>query len=220
MHDHDNKGPTPNAGASEAEASAKAAAQRLEARRRFLKIGLVTGPVVLTLASRPAFATPAGPSVGMSGNTSTFGVGVWQRLQGLTPGFWKQPQHKCYWAPDPLKPNQYKYGDAQTVVKGKKTETVYVNGTKFKDVFNASTLDANLTMLQALGLNGGGANALARHATAALLNANHPQIFYRFHAESVIGMVNAAFTSGNTEELKNFLDSENNREGVGFGSCP
>lgn len=214
MQESENKRSPEEAGAQDADA------KHLAARRKFLRIGLLTGPVVLTLASRPVFATPAGPSVGMSGNVSQFGVGVWQRLQGLTPGFWKQPQHKCYWAPDPLKPNQYKYGDAQTVIKGKKTETVYVNGTKFKSVFSASPLDANLTLLDALNLGGGGANALARIGTAALLNANHPQIFYRFHAESVIGMVNAAFTSGNTEELKNFLDAENNREGVGFGRCP
>ena len=33
-------------------------------------------------------------------------------------------------------------------------------------------------MLQALGANGGGINALARHAVAALLNISHPDIAY------------------------------------------
>lgn len=236
MHDFENKGTPAGDGAMDADAKAKADAKRLEARRQFLRIGLVTGPVVLTLASRPAFGgnkggtttggttgttggVGTGPSVGMSGNVSTYGPNVWARLQGLTPGFWKQVQHKCYWAPNPLKPNEYKYGDKKEVKEGKSTKTVYVNGTKFKDVFSNSTLDSSLTMLDVLNLGGGGANALGRHAVAALLNANHPQIFYRFSVESVIGMVNAAFSGSNTEELKNLLDSENNREGVGFGSC-
>ncbi len=55
-------------------------------------------------------------------------------------------------------------------------------------------------MLQALEATGGGVNALARHAVAALLNASNPDVDSDFTVAQVIALVQEAIESGDFEE--------------------
>lgn len=106
---------------------------------------------------------------------------------GCTPGYWKQSHHFGSWAP--------------AVPTG-------TNATKFFDVFdvcdasNANCkyqgLPANLTLLQALELGGGGFNALARHAAAAYLNAINTDVDYSMSSNDVVAGVINAFKTGNS----------------------
>ena len=111
--------------------------------------------------------------------------------EGCTPGFWKQPQHFDSWvgfSPDD----------------------------SFEDVFG---VDVTLrvanqdvddpTLLQALQAQGGGVNALARHAVAALLNASNPDVDSDFTTAQVIALVQAAVASGDFETAKNLLAAAN-----------
>lgn len=59
---------------------------RREARRRVLAGGLASAPFLLTLSSRPAFASHCSPSGMMSGNLSRHHD---VECLGLTPGYWK-----------------------------------------------------------------------------------------------------------------------------------
>jgi hypothetical protein len=54
------------------------------------------------------------------------------------------------------------------------------------------------TLLEALDANGGGINALARHAVAALLNISHPDIAYAggMNVAGLIADVQEAVASG------------------------
>jgi hypothetical protein len=92
--------------------------------------------------------------------------------EGCTPGFWKN------WtgAPPGLQPNAwiatgYHWGDP-FVSPG------FVNA--FRD----------RTLLEVLDLNGGGKNALGRHAVAALLNAAHPDVAYDLTVAEVVDLFN------------------------------
>ena len=85
-------------------------------------------------------------------------------MEGCTPGFWKNNADKheaSAWV-------GYSSTDLFDVVFG---VDVTLRG-KGKITFD------NPTLLQALDANGGGINALARHATAALLNICNPNIAY------------------------------------------
>ncbi len=89
-------------------------------------------------------------------------------FEGLTPGFWKQSQHFDSW-PDGYVP-----------------ATLGAGGTSYEGTFGLNVLPSltwsvpsgrtvsqanDISLLTALDLGGGGQNPLARHATAALLNA-------------------------------------------------
>jgi uncharacterized repeat protein (TIGR01451 family) len=106
--------------------------------------------------------------------------------EGCTPGFWKQTQHFDSWVG--FSPNQT-------------LESVF-------DVPDALGLD-NVTLAQALALNGGGVNALLRHAVAALLNASNPDVDFDLTAAQVISATNAALASGNYEAQKNIFERLN-----------
>lgn len=106
--------------------------------------------------------------------------------EGCTPGYWKQDQHFGNWAP--------------AVPTG-------TNATKFFDVFNVCDqsnnncnyqgLPANLTLLEALKLQGGGFSSLARHAAAAYLSASSKDVEYGLTKNAVITGVINAFKTGN-----------------------
>jgi len=68
-----------------------------------------------------------------------------------------------------------------------------------------------MTLLDALRCSGGGANALLRQSTAALLNSTHPNINYAYTQEEIISMVQYAFSKGNYEAVKNLFETENER---------
>ena len=99
--------------------------------------------------------------------------------EGCTPGFWKQSQHFDSWAG--FSPDQ-----------------------SFNDVFGVnvtlSTGGNDATLLEALQSGGGGINALARHAVAALLNASSPGVDSDFTTAQVIALVQDAVASGDFED--------------------
>ncbi len=106
--------------------------------------------------------------------------------QGCTPGFWKQEHHLDSW-------------------------TTYVPGADFDATFGVNFFNPNITLLQAVGLGGGGVNALARHAVAALLNAASPDVDYTYTVAQVLDIVqgDGAFTGLSVEARKNLLEAAN-----------
>jgi hypothetical protein len=107
--------------------------------------------------------------------------------EGCTPGFWKNHPF----------PDGYSRDDL------------------FVDVFGVVIADdPDLTLGEALDLGGGGENALARQAVAALLNAASDDVDFEFTEAEVIEKVQDAIASGDPEEiedLKDEFDTENNR---------
>jgi len=103
--------------------------------------------------------------------------------EGCTPGFWKNNARN----------------------KGASAWVGYAPGDSFEAIFG---VDVTLrgqgrrtyptpTLLQALDANGGGINALARHAVAALLNIANPDIAYGIGSTAaLITMVHDAIMSG------------------------
>jgi len=84
--------------------------------------------------------------------------------EGLTPGFWKN--HTDAWVG-------------------------YSTGDDFDATFGVDWFDPDITLLEALQMNGGGLNALTRHAAAALLSAAHPEVDYDMGIAGVISAVQA-----------------------------
>jgi hypothetical protein len=104
--------------------------------------------------------------------------------EGCTPGFWKN--HPEEW------PARFDPED------------------EFDEVFGVVIADdPDLTLGEALELGGGGENALARHAVAALLNAASGDVDFEFTVAEVINKVQEAIETGNIEEVKNELEDEN-----------
>ena len=118
--------------------------------------------------------------------------------EGCTPGYWKQVQHFDSWVS-------------------------YLPGNKFSDVFGCPitirghcagrgrpAVIVNPTLLQALWANGGGCNALARHAVAALLNAASSGVNYKYEdIEAIKTMVCEAIENGCDETVKDELADQN-----------
>ena len=67
----------------------------------------------------------------------------------------------------------------------------------------------NPTLLQALQANGGGINALARHAVAALLNASSPDVSYPYTVDEVIEMTQAVNDSESFKATKYLFENAN-----------
>jgi uncharacterized repeat protein (TIGR01451 family) len=112
--------------------------------------------------------------------------------EGCTPGFWKQDQHFDSWVD-------------------------FAPTDSFEDVFGVDvTLRSggqgtieDPTLLDALNATGGGVNALARHAVAALLNASNPDVSFDFTVHEVIDLVQEAIDTGDIERIKNILAAAN-----------
>lgn len=79
-------------------------------------------------------------------------------LEGCTPGFWKNHTRFKNW-------NAWE-------------GTGYDPTNDFDATFGVDLFDPDINLLQALQARGGGMNKIARHATAALLNAAHPDVEY------------------------------------------
>ena len=103
--------------------------------------------------------------------------------QGCTPGYWKQDQHFDSWV-------NYSPTD------------------DFEATFGVNA-SFNLTLLGALELGGGGEEALARHAVAALLNASNSEVDYFYTATQVIALVQDAYATNNFEQVKDDLEVQN-----------
>lgn len=108
-------------------------------------------------------------------------------LEGCTPGYWRQEQHFDSWVP-----------------------TGYAPIDNFETVFGVDATFDPTDLLTAVWLGGGGENALARHAVAALLNAASPDVNYSFTVAEVIAGVQNAYATGDFEPFKTELDFANN----------
>lgn len=121
--------------------------------------------------------------------------------QGCSLGFWKQEQHFDFWevaAPTELFSTHF----------GSSIEI------RLKNKDGGGTTD-DPTLLQALRSPGGGINALARQAVAALLNAASPDVDYPIELGMVISLVNGVLadpTEENIEGLKSVLELANEME--------
>lgn len=104
---------------------------------------------------------------------------------GCTPGYWKQTQHFDSWEATGLAPAD-NYDATFGVASGN-----------------------DWSLLDALEAKGGGENALARHATAALLNASNPDVSYEYSAAEVIALVQYAYDTGHFEAVKDLLAEQN-----------
>jgi hypothetical protein len=125
-------------------------------RRRLLRGGLASAPVLLSLTSRPVTATTCTTasmhaSVNMSRPDRMYACG------GKRPGWWKD--NTSQW------PAQYR----PSSTSGPAGQPA----TRFDDVFGASGGYPGQTFLQVLSMNATtGRDGLARHCVAAVLNAN------------------------------------------------
>lgn len=99
--------------------------------------------------------------------------------EGCTPGFWKN--HLDAW-------------------------TDYAPSDNFLAIFGVGP---DISLLDAVNLNGGHFNALVRHATAALLNAASPDVDYPYSEAEIISMVQDAYSSGEWEMPKDDLEAAN-----------
>lgn len=86
----------------------------------------------------------------------------------------------------------------------------------FDATFDVDLFNPNITLAQAIWLSGGGVNAFARHATAALLNAHGgvpnadgTTVNYPYTADEVIQMVQVAVADGTIEATKNLFEAAN-----------
>jgi hypothetical protein len=104
--------------------------------------------------------------------------------EGCTPGYWKQPHHFDSW-PAP-----------------------YAPGDTFASRFGVDSFGDD-TLLEVLGANGGGLNALGRHAVAALLNGASAGVTYDMSSAQVITAFNAAVDGGDIEGTKNIFAAFN-----------
>jgi hypothetical protein len=105
--------------------------------------------------------------------------------QGCGPGYWRQEQHLDSW----------------------------VTVTPDQDYESTFDVDASFTatLLEALRLNGGGERALARHAVAALLNINNPDVSYAIDASQLNALVQNAYITRDFESAKDILETHNER---------
>jgi hypothetical protein len=110
--------------------------------------------------------------------------------QGCTPGYWRN--HADRWA-----------GVAP--------------GDDFDATFGVDLFTPDISLGMAIQLGGGGDNALARHATAALLNAyggmpnaDGTTVAYPYTAAEVIELVQDALDGGTVDATKDLLDAANN----------
>jgi hypothetical protein len=100
----------------------------------------------------------------------------------------------------------------------------------FDATFGVDAFAPDITLGQAAWLGGGGVNALARHATAALLNsfggvpnADGTTVAYPYSTAEVLAMVQAAFdgddTTGTVESIKDLFAAANEL-GCPLGGTP
>jgi hypothetical protein len=84
----------------------------------------------------------------------------------------------------------------------------YSPNASFNTVFGVN-YNPKLTLLGALSLNGGGFEALARQAVAALLNSAHSGVNYGLTTGQIIGMVKKGFTTKKPDQITKELESFN-----------
>jgi hypothetical protein len=116
----------------------------------------VTVEVVSTPSFDPLGASLSWIGVGLAVVPEEDGDG-----EGCTPGYWKN--HLDAWPP-----------------------TGYAPGDDFDTTFGVDLFDPDITLDDAVNAKGGKVNRLARHGTAALLSAAHPDVDYSLSVAEVI----------------------------------
>jgi hypothetical protein len=133
-------------------------------------------------------------------------------LEGCTPGFWRQSQWLQFWTD--YSPTD-KFSDSNIFDR---VITVFTSSSPPPPPAPSDVNDP--TLLQAVWAAGGGINALARHAVAALLNAASPNVNYLYSVQQVISMTQAAIDgNADIEETKDLFDAANNA-GCPLGADP
>lgn len=155
-------------------------------KKRFGKLGFIALGLVLALALCGIGYAHWGDTLNIEGTVIT---GEWHC--GCSHGFWKT--HPDEWE-----------------------ATAYDPGASFNSTFEREAFDPDRTLLDALELEGGGLNALAREAVAAVLNAAHPEVDYPLMPEEVIVKVQWAIDNTDYEATKDELGGYNND----IGGCP
>jgi len=102
--------------------------------------------------------------------------------EGCTPGYWKANLKKNGGSNWPISP-----------------------ATDFDTYFGVDYFNPDIDFATAIGLGGGGVNALARHAVAAILNALSGDVDYPYTVAEII-----AFVQAGGEANKDLLDEANN----------
>jgi hypothetical protein len=135
--------------------------------------------------------------------------------EGCTPGYWRNnlaknidgnDQSLTNWAVNHEDSFFDTFMDHTITVQTNYDESKHKGQGKSSDV-----LGPNLA--EALWAQGGDINALARHAVAALLNSESPDVAYSLSSTAIIDLVWNAIMSGDAtqiENAKNTLDTFNN----------
>ena len=127
-------------------------------------------------------------------------------FNGCTPGYWRQVGEP--WA------NSDAHLDSWT-------PTGYAPGDDFETVFSVNASFNPDTLGDAVWLNGGGENAMARHAVAALLNAASPGVNYPMSVGQVIAAVQNAYSTGDFEPAHLLFEGYNEaKDEAGKHLCP
>ncbi|MDE2598545.1 MAG: hypothetical protein KGL40_02865 [Rhodocyclaceae bacterium] len=130
-------------------------------RRKLLKLGAGSMPVLMAFASRSAFACHS-TTPSAFGSVCASRPDLLQSSSGQSPGYWKTHTGTGYW------PSPYYSNDVRV---GKNT----YKASTFKGVFCATgapnPYTDSTTLLDVLESGGGGNRAVARACVAALLNA-------------------------------------------------
>ena len=182
-------------------------------RNRRRVVGKVIVTLVLALAGFAAAGVMSGVGLADMGTTSSTDTGTTTVPttttnppppppppggKGCTPGYWKQAQHFGSWT------------------------APYDPGDLLASVFDADALELHgledLTLLEGLQANGGGANALIRHAVAAVLNAASGDVDFAFDVDTIVENVNAALM-GDDDEIEDLKDelADANESGCPLG---
>lgn len=142
-------------------------------RRRLLRGGLASAPVLLSLTSRPVAATTCRPaSAFASANVSRPGASF--SCGGKRPDFWKQPCNFAHWPLPRLIPSSTDVtGCAANYSAPRRVTGEPYPATRFGEVFaQPSSAYTSMTLLEVLSLGSDThVDGLAKHVVAALLNA-------------------------------------------------
>jgi hypothetical protein len=119
----------------------------------------------------PIYPTPGEASVVWNvWNLDTSNCSHWngclECFHGCTPGYWKN--HLDSWGPTGFSPAD-----------------------DFDTTFGVDLFDPDITLDEAVNAKGGDLGLLARHGTAALLSAAHPDVIYPYTVAQVIAYVQA-----------------------------
>ena len=125
-------------------------------RRRLLKGGLASGPVLLTLASRPVLGAVSCTTASAFTSLNNSGPGQSQTCSGKLPSYWTTPS--TGW------PSAY--------TKNGSHATLFISSTTGLNAGMTGTTYSSSTMVNVLGLSdSGGMQSLALYTATALLNA-------------------------------------------------